>query len=214
MKTAMTTLTVLALATVPQLAHANEEAAADTPAADTPTADAPKAVAPTASTPTTEPAPAEVVNKRMAVSGDLMIDVPLGDFADVAGIGIGASGLFRYEIKPGLAVTGRLGYIRHLEKNGGNMGQLLLMGGVRYAAFGAHKPTFVFGELGLNSVSTSITIAGMSFSESETQLAMSGGIGHSFGKMTVAGRLMISALGHIDESIGVLATGGYEFTAF
>ena len=150
--------------------------------------------------------------KKMAVSGEVLIALPVGDgFRSFAGPGLGLAAQFHYRLQPALTLTARLGYVFHLKKDSdARLSQLLLLGGARYAPLGPNEPLFVAAELGVNRFTVSNDVADVSNSE----LALHLSAGYTRGRLSFAGGLLVATLDEIGDSIVLLASAGYQFVEF
>jgi len=137
----------------------------------------------------------------MAVGGGLNLGLPLGDFADGAGFGFGFKGRFQYGLTDQVALAASLGYISFAEKNSVSQSALpILVSGRFYFMPGGG----VYGQadLGLTSVSASVSVFGFSVSSSTTNFSLGFGGGY---ETKIADRL------YLDAGAGyniVLASGG------
>jgi hypothetical protein len=59
-----------------------------------------------------EPAPA-----RHTIGGDFMVAIPVGQWADVTGVGFGPLVRYEYRLLPEVAITGRVGFLGHVYKD-------------------------------------------------------------------------------------------------
>ena len=98
---------------------------------------------------------------QMAAGIDLAAQLPVGNFADAAGFGLGALGRFEYNLNESpLAITARAGYLMHLDKDVGAGGtssfsQVPLLAGLKYSLPTA--PIYIAGEVGAVMVMSEIT---------------------------------------------------------
>ena len=114
----------------------------------------------------------------------LELGMPMGDFEDTAGIGIGGTVKAYYPINEKIDATGRIGYIYWTgdEMDLGILGewsysfyQVPIMAGINYKI----TPEFYgMAELGLTMLGITIDIAGTETSDSETDLAFTIGAGY------------------------------------
>lgn len=158
--------------------------------------------------------------KTIAVDGG--VAMPTGDWGNAAGFGFGALVRFEMPVLPKLVVTARAGYIQHLSKGGGDMAggdsstsEIPILGGVRYL-FSQQATSAWYGaaELGFVNYRVSLDAGGMSQSSSSTNLGMSLGGGYRTGKLDLRGGLLLPDLGNVGSAVGVMATVGYDITAF
>ena len=69
---------------------------------------------------------------KMKLGGNLALILPIGDWADFAGIGIGVQGRIGYMVSPKLMVLGQPMYVHHLEKDMLATRELGLLLGARF----------------------------------------------------------------------------------
>ncbi len=157
-----------------------------------------------------------VVKAGPTISVDANVAIPVGDLADVAGLGFGPTGTFNFPLNQALTVTGRAGLIYHLKKTFSNpLGDdvntgilaLPLLGGVKYSI----GKVYVGGELGLFHVRATGDGEGTS-----TDLGLTAGVGYRIGKIDLRGGLQIyDLLGDSDadknltDSMTLFLTAGY-----
>jgi hypothetical protein len=158
--------------------------------------------------------------KTKTIGIDGGVALPAGDWGNAAGFGFGALARFEMPLMPKLVLTGRAGYIQHLSKSAGDMGgggdssasEIPLLAGVRYMF--SQKPTSAFygaAELGFFNLRASVDVGGMSQSSSDTKFGMTLGAGYRTGKLDLRGGLVLPDAGNL---VGVMATVGYDITAF
>ena len=118
------------------------------------------------------PAVAAAPVEHVMVAGlDLAAVMPVGDLADAAGLGFGGLARFELGLTSKVRVTGRAGYIYHLEKNSGNFSQIPVLGGAKLD----FTPNFYgAAELGLFAV----RFSGGTRAGSTNSLGMTLGVGY------------------------------------
>lgn len=145
--------------------------------------------------------------KVIAVDGAAI--VPVGDWSDGAGIGIGALARLTVPVAAKIAITGHAGLIYHLSK--GSMGadaqtiEVPILGGVRYAFT---PKIYAAGELGLVYLRTSISSGGSSMSGSDTKLGLAFAAGYRTGKLEARAGLYFPDT----DVMGIFATVGWDVT--
>ncbi len=159
--------------------------------------------------------PALAQHIRLGVDGALMI--PVGNFSDNFGVGIG--GLLRLEIEPlpGFALTGRSGYIQHLTKTfsgrlvtDAKLGELpILVGAKFYTDSGLYGALEVGGTYLNPSVTGSIT--GINYSSSAFYASAAAGAGLAIGPLDLGARLHSVDLGHPGDTLQIGFTVGLNF---
>lgn len=151
---------------------------------------------------------------RYALGLDVIAQSPVGDFADVAGFGLG--GLLRYEhhlARSPLALTGRAGYIWHMQAETGpvtsNLSQVPILAGVKYSLSGA--PIYVGAEAGVSILMLDTEGLGPDESTTETKFAWSAGAGYELGPVDIRLALYFADGAKMNESMSVGVSLGYNF---
>lgn len=159
----------------------------------------------------------------VGVDGGLVL--PLGDWSNVSGLGFGALGRFELALDPQLSVTGRLGYITHLEANDAyKTSELPILAGLRYGLSGEEDGLYVAGEAGLVNFTFRRPVAsgvfgttvseGEKSSKSEPKFGLTAGAGYRSGKVDGRAGIFIVSVGDLEETFGLMATIGYNFVSF
>lgn len=159
-----------------------------------------------------------------AIGVDGAVVVPVGDWSDVSGLGIGALAAGHYDLSPELAVTGRVGYIHHLSKSVGGSDfstyEIPILGGIKYR-FGAPDDGLYLGaeagfvSLGARSeVENPFTGEKETVSDSDLEIGLTAGVGYEAGDFDFRGQLFFPSLDHVDDLIGIMGTVGYRFSRF
>jgi hypothetical protein len=170
---------------------------------------------------------AEAPTKTKTIGIDGGIALPTGDMSDAVGFGIGALGRFEMPLSGKLQLTARAGFIYHTSKDapagpggGGSSAsssvfEIPVIGGLRYA-FSQQPTSAIYGaaELGFVNYRVSTEFGGMSMSGSDTNLGMTLGAGYRTGKLDLRGGLYFPDAGELTDAMMVMATVGYDVTAF
>ncbi len=90
---------------------------------------------------------------KWTIGPSVGLELPIGDYADIAGFGIGATARAQYGLQENLALTGDFGYTWHAKKNEISTYAFPLMFGAKYAV---GKSFYVSGQLGLYFVTVSV----------------------------------------------------------
>jgi hypothetical protein len=153
------------------------------------------------------PVPAAASKMRLGVDGN--VNIPVGDLADGAGIGIGALLRFEYALQEQLSLTARAGYVYHFEKNSITFSQIPVMFGAKFLLT---PEFFLTGEVGFVRAAASIDFQGQSVSADDTNLALGLGGGYQLNdQLSLRGGLNILDVGHAGESLVVFLGVGYDF---
>jgi hypothetical protein len=159
--------------------------------------------------------PAMAQQVRLGVDGALAI--PVGNFSDTFGVGIG--GLLRLEVEPlpGFAITGRSGYIQHLTKSlsgrlitDAKAGELPILAGVKFYTDSGLYGSLEFGGTWWNP-SVSGTITGFNYTSSAFYSSAAAGGGLAFGPLDLGVRLHSVDLGHPVDTLQIGITLGFNF---
>lgn len=131
----------------------------------------------------------------VAVTGHM----PLGDFRETAGFGIGGLGGLEIGAYPGLAITARSGFIQFLEKDDLTTTMVPIMGGAKVSL--PASPIYFAGELG--AVLTKVDDAGSDLidrSDEATHLGWSAGLGSAVGPVDLRLSYNVWDAGNMDQS--------------
>jgi len=169
--------------------------------------------------------PGSAAAEGMLVGVDGGVVLPLGDWADITGLGFGALGRFEYTLSPDLAATGRVGYITHLEKDDRfKTSELPILAGLRLGLSDSRDGPYVAGEAGLVNFTFRRPTASAVFhsnvggedkiSNSELKLGLAGGAGYRSGNIDGRAGVFIVSVGDLEETFGLMATIGYNFAEF
>ena len=144
-----------------------------------------------------------------------VLEIPIGDYADGAGIGIGVLGGVNYALNPKLAVTGNIGLVYHLAKEDTTLIEIPIIAGVRYMVI----PRLAIG------ADTGINIMRFSFdapegveidAETRTRIPLAIHAGYGLSEKLVVGaglwipNLLLTEEGE-DMLLSIVAYVGYRF---
>jgi opacity protein-like surface antigen len=158
-----------------------------------------------------------------ALGADLIGQLPVGNFADVVGFGLGALARLEYNLDQSpLAVTARAGYVWHGEKENDqgavttttNFSQIPLLAGLKYSLTGA--PIYIAAEAGAVIAKSEGEVDGpgpgtTSFDESETNFAWSAGAGYELGPVDIRLALYFPDASNMGDMMTVGISLGYNF---
>ena len=168
-----------------------------------------------------EPTDGSPPAKKGMLGADGAIVLPLGDWSDLAGLGLGATLHYEHPFDQNWSFTGRVGYIHHLSKETGpysyTTSEIPFMVGAKYHLGAAAPGLYFAGELGLTIFRFDLEYDGpenpfvdeVDHSDSETDLGMTLGAGYSMGNFDLAARLYAPDF----DVAGLMATVGYHFTS-
>ncbi len=152
--------------------------------------------------------------------------LPVGNFSEVTGIGLGALLGIRHPIATQLDVTGRAGFVYHFSKSDpdgvSSMGtsELPLLGGVRYTFVPTNDGGFYGGaELGVSILFWRASVGGLglgtvSGSDTSAKVSTALGLGYQLGKLDMKGSLYVVDIGHLSDTMALMASVGYSFADF
>ncbi len=168
-------------------------------------------------------------DKKLTFGGDLALQLPVGNLANITSLGIGVLGRIGYAVQPNLEITGRIGYVYGLPKDQAALSGLTIngtggyntsvsyvpvLGGARYYFGGKREGLHGDAELGLNFVSTTSSFGGISVSSSTTNVGSNLGVGYLLdGNLPIDLKAQVSILdiGHASDSMMLGVSGGILF---
>jgi len=165
----------------------------------------------------TNPAPAAtgLMGGKLIIGADTAFQLPLGNFADVTGVGFGGLVRVEYSLIPNLNGTFRVGYIYSLKKDTDGLktstDNIPLWVGTKY-----FLTDIIYGgaEVGLNLLwaKTEGTMAGLTQSQIalETKFGGTVGAGVLLGPLDVKAQLEILDFGHTNDSLALMINVGYK----
>jgi len=141
---------------------------------------------------------------------DAMAVMPVGDYGDVANLGMGVLG--RLEVPAGTGfVTGRAGVIFHVMKPDVDASLTLIPIYAGYRQPFGTGGAYVAGELGLTIGYATIDTPFGSMSDSDSEIGFSLMAGLRRGALDLRAGLFAPDL---DDALGLVASAGYDFAAF
>ncbi len=190
---------------------------ADDPAGGAPAPDPNAAPATGAAPAAAAPAPAAAGGAgSKTVGADVLGVLPLGDYSNGASFAIGAAGRFEYGINDMIAATARVGYLYHLGTPSGESLYIvpIMVGGTYKIGTSGLSAN---AEIGLSIIGASVTVMGVSGSNSSTKFGFDVGVGYQ--KDKIKARLGFYMPGSEDNGntsttlYGILASVGYDFVS-
>lgn len=155
-----------------------------------------------------QPAPAPVASAN-TIGIDGMVVIPVGDYADVASLAIGALGRVEIPAGPGF-VTGRIGALFHMtELDDTTLLFFPIYGGFRYPL--GSGSAYLAGELGITVGYARVSTPLGDGSDTDTELGMTLGGGLRKGQLDLRAGLFLPDL---DDAVGVFGSVGYDFATF
>lgn len=138
---------------------------------------------------------------RFSVGPELAL--PMGDFGDVVGIGLGGTVRYEAPIADKLNWTVTAGFLSFMEKTEDTpLGEVKasatgipIQGGVKYYVTESFNGFYVAGELGVHLYKVKSEILGEKDDSSETEFSLAPGIGYHLGNIDIAARYQIAGDG-------------------
>ena len=126
-------------------------------------------------------------------SAGLELGFPMGDFADLSGMGIGISGRYEAGINENLNWMGTIGYLSFAEKDdiGAKVSIIPIQAGLKYYFTESFNGFYAGAELGFNMVKVEIDNDFFEGSESETEFGFAPTIGYHLGNLDFGARYQI-----------------------
>lgn len=123
------------------------------------------------------------------------IALPMGDFGDVSGLGIGGTVRYEAPINDNLSWMGTAGYIGFAEKDdlGVKVSIIPIQAGLKYYFTESFSGFYAGAELGANIVKAKVDFLGESFSDSETKFGFAPQIGYHLSVIDISARYQIIA---------------------
>ncbi len=155
--------------------------------------------------------------QRFSVGADAGIQIPLGEFADSAGIGLSGTVQAEYILTPTLLLSARAGFIYHIEKHNVQFDQIPMLGGVKYS-FDDSFPFYLTVEAGYFIVEKQLPNPGLLVYDASENFGMNQynrfggilGVGHPFGDFEVGMNLSFWDILHISQRMGIGITVGFN----
>lgn len=170
------------------------------------------------------PVTASAERGALSVGADGAFILPLGDFADGAGLGFGGLAKLSYALPYQVDITARVGYIKHLDKET-DIGLVkwkagwsfvpILVGAQWSLGSGAIRP-YVSAEIGAVkqtatiSVETGLGVGKVSSSTSKTNLGGTVGGGVHISGFDLGASLFLPSVGDIDDQLALMLNVGYD----
>jgi opacity protein-like surface antigen len=165
--------------------------------------------------PRDEPTPEAKGPETMRLAADFALVLPVGDWSDFSGIGLGALLRFEARVADNVSITARLGYIGHLENDGFSTSEIpILFPGVK-----VHFGDVYLGlEAGLLSLGVAVDFddefGSFSGSDSEMKLGLTFGLGYVIDKVDLRLQLFAPSVEDFSDLLGIMFNVGYTFVTF
>lgn len=146
---------------------------------------------------------------RTTLGADGVGVLPVGDYGEIATLGIGVLGRLERPAGPGY-VTGRTGVIFHaIDEVDADLTLFPLYAGYRMPV--GTGGAYLAGELGLTVAVGTIDVGLGRMSDSEIELGVTLGGGMRRGALDLRAGLFLPDL---DDAVGLMASAGYDFAAW
>jgi hypothetical protein len=158
---------------------------------------------------------AQMPRREIGVDGATVL--PVGDYGEVATLGIGALGRVDFPIAPQLAVTARAGVVFHLLEDGleGSLTLVPIYGGIRYFLSSAvpGEGPYLAAETGITIGFAEVDTGFGTASDSDSEIGATAGAGYKRGALDFRGGLFIPDLGEADD-LAIMGSVGFGFATF
>ena len=150
---------------------------------------------------------------------DGAVVIPMGDWSEIANLGLGLLARAEYNYSKSLTFTARAGYVRHFHEEYHNITQytseLIIFGGVKYFFFGDNKGVFASGEAGVVNFwqVTNENFLGIEqqSEDSDIQFSFAIGGGYRLKRFEFAFSLFVPTVDKIEHRVGLMLTFGGIF---
>ncbi len=122
-------------------------------------------------------------NAQIKVGACLNVGMPMGDFADGSGLGVGLTAYGKYMVTDKVAVGAQIGAIRFGEKdnNGVKTTIMPITGLVNYYFLTNKFMPYVGADLGIYSVKSEVSILNTTYSDTNSKIGLAPVIGMEYG---------------------------------
>jgi hypothetical protein len=156
---------------------------------------------------------AQTPPREIGVDGAAVL--PVGDYGDVATLGVGALGRIDFPLNDRISITGRLGVVFHMLDEGveGSLTLVPIYGGARYFVQGGNQGPYAAGEAGITIGFAEVDTPFGTASDSESEIGATLGGGFKRGALDIRGGLFIPDLGEADD-LAIMGSVGFGFATF
>lgn len=135
---------------------------------------------------------------RFSVGAELAL--PLGDFGDAVGMGIGGTVRYEAPINDNINWTVTAGFISFMKKEivtdyDGSATAIPIQGGIKYYFTESFNGFYAAGELGVHLFSAKVEGPGLNESADETEFSFAPGVGYHLGNLDLGARYQIAGDG-------------------
>ncbi|TXI71621.1 MAG: porin family protein [Cyclobacteriaceae bacterium] len=131
------------------------------------------------------------------------VALPMGDFADAVGLGIGGTVRYEAPISGNLNWTATAGFLSFMKETAEtpfgdvetSATAIPIQGGIKYYFTESFNGFYAAGELGVHLYKVKAELAGESDDASETEFSFAPGVGYHLGSIDIAARYQIAGDG-------------------
>jgi hypothetical protein len=155
--------------------------------------------------------------KKARLGAGIYLGLPVGDMGDLVDLSLGVLADFDFILTPAISVTGRAGYVHHLEDiDNFSFYTIPFWAGIKYYFMpeGVSARFFAAPELAFNFNGVSAEFNGFEGSDSELDIGLNLGGGVELGPISIRVFLAIFDLGEAGDSLQLAASAAYYFVAF
>jgi hypothetical protein len=157
--------------------------------------------------------------EKFFVGSELEFGLPIGNYADINGVGGALMVTGEYPLLDVLSATARIGFQFHMEKNIPGVGDarvhsIPVLLGAKYYLMPERQGLFGALELGMFDLLTGVSSGGVSASQSDLKFGAGLGIGYAMKEWSARVNVHSHDVGHFGDSIMVTAGVGYQFAGF
>jgi len=158
--------------------------------------------------------------QKFLVGTDVSFGLPIGNYADVNGVGGGILLTGEYPIVDALSATARIGFQYQLDKNIPALGadthvhSIPVLLGAKYYVMPEKQGLFAAAELGMFDLMTGVSSGGASASQNDVKFGGGIGVGWAMKQWNARVNLHSHDFGHFGDAMMVTAGVGYQFAGF
>lgn len=155
-------------------------------------------------------------NAKLQLGVDANFGLPIGNYADVNGVGGGVLLTAEYPVIEALGATARIGFNYQSDKSITGVGDMHVhsipvLFGVKYYAMPEHQGFFAAAELGLFDLMSSISTAGGSASSNDVKFGGGLGLGWQMKQWNARVNIHSQDFGNFSDLLMLTAGVGYQF---
>ena len=157
--------------------------------------------------------------QKFLVGVDGSFGRPIGNYADVNGVGGGILLTGEYPVLEALSATARIGFQYQMDKSVGagidaHVHSIPVLLGAKYYVMPNKEGLFAAAELGMFDLMTGVSSGGASASQNDLKFGGGIGAGWSMKQWNARVNLHTHDFGHFGDALMVTAGVGYQFAGF